>query len=377
MRNNKGRILLWILGWIFIFPLPLTILLIRKGMKRTVKYAVIAIAWILYIVIAVSISGSDGSQKNSMTSKTSSVTKAKDTVTETKDNIKAITVSDKEDVNLEVGQSDSSRYVKVDVRKKNSFTPEDIQFVSSNLEVATVSFANNSSTKLYYEITAINPGETVVFAKSKDGSVVSDSIKVTVIAPVEAQIIEIEGAVQEMIVDETLKLSANVIPAEAKDKSVTWTSSNESILMVDEDGKVIAKSGGTAEITVTCKNGVSESTEITVDGSKRLMKLNVTHSRENKDVDIGSEWSFTHEINGERISSEYVVVVGDTLNCYAKYTEEDKNPDIGEATTSYTVTEQDIINGFTVSMDLYVTENGGRNSGDSAHFIVTFTFSAK
>lgn len=49
----KRRTWLWVLGWIFIPPLPLTILLIRKeDMKPIVKYAIIAAAWILYFAIA-------------------------------------------------------------------------------------------------------------------------------------------------------------------------------------------------------------------------------------------------------------------------------------------------------------------------------------
>ncbi len=42
----------WALGWICMFPLPLTILLLRKkDMKPTLKYSIIAAAWILYLII--------------------------------------------------------------------------------------------------------------------------------------------------------------------------------------------------------------------------------------------------------------------------------------------------------------------------------------
>lgn len=43
---------LWVLGWICIFPLPLTILLLRKkDMKPAVKYGIIAAAWLLFFVL--------------------------------------------------------------------------------------------------------------------------------------------------------------------------------------------------------------------------------------------------------------------------------------------------------------------------------------
>ena len=56
--TNKGsgkKTWLWVLGWICIFPLPLTILLLRKkDMKPAVKYGIIAAAWLLFLVIGLS-----------------------------------------------------------------------------------------------------------------------------------------------------------------------------------------------------------------------------------------------------------------------------------------------------------------------------------
>ena len=52
---KKRKTWLWVLGWICIFPVPLTILMLRKkGMKPAVKYGIIAAAWLIYVLIAVS-----------------------------------------------------------------------------------------------------------------------------------------------------------------------------------------------------------------------------------------------------------------------------------------------------------------------------------
>lgn len=55
-NNGSGKkTWLWVLGWICIFPLPLTILLLRKkDMKPAVKYGIIAVAWLLFLVIGMS-----------------------------------------------------------------------------------------------------------------------------------------------------------------------------------------------------------------------------------------------------------------------------------------------------------------------------------
>ena len=49
---RKRRTWLWILGWLFIFPVPVTVLMLRrKDIKPIVKYGVIIVAWILYLSI--------------------------------------------------------------------------------------------------------------------------------------------------------------------------------------------------------------------------------------------------------------------------------------------------------------------------------------
>ena len=51
--TKKRKTWLWVLGWIFIFPVPLTILMLRPTSKlnKKIRYAIIAIAWIVYIAL--------------------------------------------------------------------------------------------------------------------------------------------------------------------------------------------------------------------------------------------------------------------------------------------------------------------------------------
>ncbi len=56
-------------------------------------------------------------------------------------------------------------------------------------------------------------------------------------------------------VGETEQLIATVVPADATNKAVTWKSSNTEVATVDSNGKVTAKKVGTAEVTVTTKDG--------------------------------------------------------------------------------------------------------------------------
>lgn len=104
------------------------------------------------------------------------------------------------------------------------------------------------------------------------------------------------------------------------------------------------------------------------------MKLTIGHPRED-DVNIGDEWSYDIQLNGECATNAVGLAAGDKISFFAEITESDDNPDVGSASASHTVTEEDIANGFEVKMDVYVKENGGKNSGQKAHFVVTYTFS--
>jgi len=393
MSNSQGpkkrKTWLWVLGWLFIFPLPLTILLLRKKeMKAPIKYGIIAAAWIIYLIIAIAAGGSGsgtnntdpsnrGTQGSESAQPSSTESQTSTDASKEKINVTALAFSDTSDVTVKVGQKSKTGTVKVTLKSSLSYSSDDVQFVSENPEIATITFVKHTYGKtVYYEIEGISPGETYVYGTSKDGSISTEKIKVIVPVPIEVESVTLSTTTANLAIGETLQITATIAPDNADNIELSWTSGDESIVTVDQKGNVVAVSGGTTTVTATASNGVSASADITVDPSRRLMSLRVTHPRDD-DINIGDEWSYITEINGERTGREFAVAAGETLTFHAKFTESDDNPDVGEASKQYTVTEEDLLNGFTVTMDLYVTENGGRNSGKSAHFVVTFTFTAK
>ena len=60
------------------------------------------------------------------------------------------------------------------------------------------------------------------------------------------------------------KLSVNVVPANATNKEITWSSSDESKAVVDAEGNVKALAAGDVVITATSSNGVSASYNIKI-----------------------------------------------------------------------------------------------------------------
>lgn len=85
----------------------------------------------------------------------------------------------------------------------------------------------------------------------------TDSAKISIgVAPVSAKSVEIAGWDREYLkVGEEVTLSATVLPEEAADKTVKWTSSDESILTVDNTGKVTATGQGIATVRVETMTG--------------------------------------------------------------------------------------------------------------------------
>ncbi len=292
-------------------------------------------------------------------------------------NIKELKFTKTDDITVKVGKTESPGYLDVDVKSIRDFSTSDVVFVSDNPGVATITFTEDSlTTWLYFDIVGVSAGETDVYATTQDGSIKSEPIHVTVPEPIRIESIEIGDVKTDLVIGETIQVEPTITPENAEDTVLKWTSSDEAVATVDNSGTVSAVGGGAATITATSSNDIEASFDVNVDGSKKLVDVNIKHKRDD-DNNIGNEWSYDIEINGERTSNTMGIGVGDTILFSAEITESDDNPDVGTASDSHTVTEDDLVNGFEVSMDVYVTENGGRNSGQSAHFIVTYTFAPK
>lgn len=71
---KKRKTWLWVLGWIFIFPVPLTILMLRnQKLSNPVKIGIIVAAWIVYLIIGLA-GGGSGDNKDSSNANTETTT---------------------------------------------------------------------------------------------------------------------------------------------------------------------------------------------------------------------------------------------------------------------------------------------------------------
>lgn len=103
-----------------------------------------------------------------------------------------------------------------------------------------------------------NPGKTYVVAYFRDKPEITDTCTIRVL-PREVKRIEIDKKNLEIFVGKDTLLRATVYPENATYQDLKWSSSNESIATV-ENGKVSARSAGTADIIVETLDGSVEAT---------------------------------------------------------------------------------------------------------------------
>ena len=143
-------------------------------------------------------------------------------------------------------------------------TDKTIKWASSNPKVATVSKEGR--------VKALEPGKTTITATAHNGK--STSKDVTVPEPILAQGVTFSQKITSLTTGKTAQLSAKVLPTNAENKTLTWSTSNENIITVDSKGKIKGIKQGTATITVKTTNDKSDSVTITVADAAEIVLQN-------------------------------------------------------------------------------------------------------
>ena len=284
-RENRHTVL-WILGWILVFPIPLMILLLRKtDMRPALRYGAAAAVGAFYLTAALT-----GLSRGGIPQAGAAVQRGVPFGTS---DISALSFERKDDIFLTVGERYSEGCVIAETNSGTAVSPDDLLFVSDDPSIAVIAAVNDPlSAYPRFEITAVSPGETAVRVSSRDGGVSSEELFVAVCGPV-----------REM------DLTAGYLLADNQH--------------------------------------------------------------------VGNEWTSVMTVNGALPEDSYTLSVGDELSFYAEFAEKDVYTDVGRAEAAHTVTAEDLIRGFTVTLDVYVTESNGRYAGNTAHFKVDFDFAPR
>lgn len=125
-------------------------------------------------------------------------------------------------------------------------TDKSITWTSSNNNVATI---NNG------KVTAVAPGTATITATAADGSGKKAACTVTVQKMVSNVSLSSSDVILYKNGTNTIQLSATIQPTDASNKNVTWSSSDNNVVTVDQNGNVTAKGIGNATISAKANDG--------------------------------------------------------------------------------------------------------------------------
>gem|GEM_PF-1591094 len=160
-------------------------------------------------------------------------------------------------------------------------TNKTVTWSSSNTAVATV---NSSGT-----VTGVSAGTATITARTSNGLTATCSVTV---AEVPVTSITLNKTASTVNVGGTDTLTATILPANATDKTVTWSTSNAAVATVSTSGVVTGVSAGTATITATTSNSLTATCTVTVSQSV-ILPTSITLNKTTDTIFVGATDTLT------------------------------------------------------------------------------------
>lgn len=107
-------------------------------------------------------------------------------------------------------------------------------------------------------------GKSTITVQTTDGTKLKLKLKVTVGQKVDSITFSNRDQLTELVVGETFRLKTAILPSNASNKKLIWTSSNKEIATVDSKGNITGKSNGVVKITAKTTDGTNKKVSITI-----------------------------------------------------------------------------------------------------------------
>ena len=205
-----------------------------------------------------------------------------------------------------------------------------LAWTSSNTSVATVD--QNGV------VTAKALGTAMITATTTDGTNLSASCDINVVQPVTSISLSQESAI--IIKDNSLILTATILPSNAYNKTLAWTSSNTNVATVDQNGKVTAKAVGMSTITATTTDGSNLSASCVVHVYNRATSISLSQS--SLSMNVGQNAPLTATISPDNtIAHQYPIQWTSSNTSVATVDDTGKVTAKGNGTASITASTTD------------------------------------
>ena len=206
---------------------------------------------------------------------------------------------DKTDLTLDVNDTEK---LTVTVNP-NDATNKTVTWKSDKPEIVEVDSNGN--------VTAKAAGTATITA-TVDGKSVSCKVTVNGQTTVPVASVELNQTTLELIAGKEATLTATVKPDDATNKTVTWSSNNETVATVDNNGKVTAKAAG--EATITAKVGDKQVTCNVKVTAAEVAVESVTLDQSSLELIAGKEATLTATVKPDNATNRTVAWESNATN---------------------------------------------------------------
>lgn len=212
-------------------------------------------------------------------------------------------------------------------------TDQSIDWISSDSNIASVS--------PYGTVTAVNPGEVTITAKSKDNPTKSATCTVTVNERVMVNSVNMsQGPTGTFYEGAQFSFTATVTPNTATNQSLKWTSSNNNVATVSSYGLVTAIEAGTATIKAEATDGSGKSATRTVTVTAKSAVTGITISSSTATTTVGADPKLQLTATITPTNPTYKTLRWTSSNPYVAVVSGGTSPNAGKATATVTATNK-------------------------------------
>jgi uncharacterized protein YjdB len=183
--------------------------------------------------------------------------------------------------------------------------------IPSNVADASVSWASSDDQVVSVDqdgnLIAKSVGSAAIVITTVDGGYTATCYVTVYNGDVDVTGVSLDRTSAVIKVGQSIVLSAAVMPSDGSDQSVSWSSSDSSVVSVDDNGKITAVSKGTAIITVTTSDGgYSDECRVSVkDMSVHVSGVVVSDT--SLKMDAGSSTNLSATVEPSNADNTYVV----------------------------------------------------------------------
>lgn len=190
--------------------------------------------------------------------------------------------------------------------KPDNATDKTIEWKSSNTSIAMV---NENGM-----VVPVEQGECTITATSKQNPEISATCKVTVKRQeIKVTSVKLDKTSAVIYMNREAKLTATVLPDDATNKNISWSSTDASVVTVDQMGNLTAKKVGKASVVVTSEDGgKTASCSVEVQDTP-VNSIRITNAP--ADLNVKSGTTFTPEVKvmpEDASNKDFTVTVDDS-----------------------------------------------------------------